>query len=182
MEPDKRIGKIFTAISVAILVLLALPVVVSTFYPWTKLACTEEDINLLTGHARITKYYWYIQLSQTVEETELSTILKQTPTSDDKDWVRVNTFNTGSRHSPYHKYHGTFGDIAMFTMAIEDAEYSGNKWSEDARRKAAQEMLRAIRLQSGREYSEQIRNMIDELESQAHIKPTDVPEFIPKYP
>ncbi len=84
------------------------PLVVPVFTPWSGTNCRHQDINIKTGQARYSHYLWFIEVSERIEHTPLSSTLEGETVDvvNIKAWHRVNTVSLGGSHSPHYKFHG----------------------------------------------------------------------------
>ena len=107
--------RLLASVTAAVLIL---PIAISLFHPWTRLCCEVQEINITTGQARLSRYFWFMKLSERVEETPLSHALggETVNAADIEPWHRVNTFSPGIPNSPHHRFHG----------ALSQAEATGN--------------------------------------------------------
>ena len=111
----------------AVLVLGALtPVVVPIYRPWIELNCVLTEVNIATGHLRKTRSLWYLEVSQWVEENELSRTLMKTPEGHQDAWRAVAIRSFGTDHSPQYYYSLASQQIFQFNMLCE-ARYFTNQ-------------------------------------------------------
>ena len=112
----KRIWTILVVIAVG---LLLAPFVVPLFSPWSPINCEDQDINIKTGQARYSRMFYYVKVSERIEDTPLSLALQGevVDVADIKAWHRVNTFSCGSpRVSPHYIYHGALNQASLMEM------------------------------------------------------------------
>ena len=138
-----RYRRLLIRLTVAVL-LVAVVVVVfvpSLVAPWSRLHNEEQEIDLYSGRARVTRYFLYRQVGQDVHETPLSEAIAKNgrPDSGEK-WVMVNIFQPGVRHSPHFRYHGAFGEANTLAKLWESYDCDA-----EARAKSGRQLLRAMR-------------------------------------
>jgi len=92
----------------ALVILIGVPLLVPLIYPWTAINVRHQDINIKTGHARFSRYVWFIRVSRRTEDTPISTALagKTVDVAPVKSWHRVNTLSPGVPNSPHYVFHG----------------------------------------------------------------------------
>jgi len=112
--------------------------VCSIFFPWSRLNCRHEDVDIRTGRVRYTRYLLYARVSQRIVDSVLTQALPQEAVKDvQPDWHRVNTFSPGLTHSPHYTYHG-----GLFTVRLVEQAWQEAVFTERARRQVAETVLR----------------------------------------
>ena len=85
--------------------------------PWSRLNNEEQEIDLYSGRARVRRYFLYYQVRQDLRETPLSqAIASDGPSGTSEQWVKVNIFQPGVRHSPHFIYHGAFAQANQLAI------------------------------------------------------------------
>lgn len=105
---------------------------------WSRINCWNYDIDVKSGRIRYTRYLCYVQVADRVEDSALSSILKdQMSVAGPPEWRRVHTFSPGVRHSPHYVYHSAISQI-------KDIEtiWTVDKFTDDAKRRTAADLLK----------------------------------------
>jgi hypothetical protein len=109
--------------------------------PWSRLNNEEQELDLVSGRTRFTRHFLYCRVRRDVRATPLSEALAASGAPESgEEWVRVNIFQPGVRHSPHFIYHGAFGNAKQIQTFWE--LYS---FDRQARAKSARQLLRAMR-------------------------------------
>jgi hypothetical protein len=68
----------------------------------------------MTGKLRFTRYLFYCNISERIEDSPISTVLPaEMIASSTPVWHRVNTFSPGIHHSPHYIFHSAIHQIHM---------------------------------------------------------------------
>lgn len=109
--------------------------------PWSRLNNEEQELDLLSGRARFTRYFFYCKISQEVRETPLSEVLDSSHNNNGTErWVKVNVFQPGGSHSPHFIYHGAFAQTRQLANYWEI-----DNFTPSARAKSARQLLKVWR-------------------------------------
>lgn len=148
----KKNAKIIVAAVVAVAVMT--PFVAPLFFPWTKLNSEDQEINIKTGQARYTRYVWYIQVSQRIEDTPLSEAMEGDviDVADIEPWHFANTFSPGVPNSPHYLFHSALYQARQLKDYGEFFEASGvpkreiattvlTLWQQSGKSRSADEYL-----------------------------------------
>ena len=102
-------------------ILLAGPWVIPAVTPWSAINCRDQEINIKTGQARYSRYLWYVKISERVEATILSQVLrgKAVNPADIAPWHMVNRFSPGLHHSPHYSFHGALAQMREIELLFE---------------------------------------------------------------
>jgi hypothetical protein len=144
--------------------------------PWSRLNNEEQELDLLSGRARFTRYFFYCQISQEVRETPLSEALDSSDKNDGKEqWVKVNVFQPGVSNSPHFIYHGAFVQTGQLAKYWE----TGN-FTPSARAKSARQLLKVWRdggsYHAANPYFENLVELIVERNSDEPITVDEIPD------
>ena len=109
--------------------------------PWSRLNNEEQELDLLSGRARFSRYFLYCQVRRDVHETPLSEALGAggEPAGGER-WVKVNVFQPGVSNSPHFYYHGAFFQIGQLGKY-----WQTGRFDRGARAKTARQLLRVWR-------------------------------------
>ncbi len=151
----KKKAKIIVGAVVAAVVLT--PMVAPLFFPWTKLNCEDQEINIKTGQARYTRYVWFIQISQRTEDTPLSEAMEGEviDVADIEPWHFANTFSPGVPNSPHYLFHSALHQARQLKDREEFFVASGvpkreiattvlTSWQQSGSSRSADEYLREL--------------------------------------
>jgi len=119
-------------------VLLGAPFVVPMFSLWSRINCREQEVDVLSGLRRDTRYIYWVPVSRKVTDTPLSAARSNvSSTTIEPQWESVNTFGPYTRHSPHYIYHAAFSQIGQLELLWTEFEFDVVK-----RRDSAQGLLR----------------------------------------
>jgi hypothetical protein len=77
----------------------------------------HQEVDIMTGRLRFTRYHRSCMVSQKIESSPLSEALPSKMVSDAKpEWHSVNTFSFGSSVSPHHIFHGGIAQIRSLEL------------------------------------------------------------------
>ena len=128
----------FLLILLGIVVFLSAPFVVTMFSPWSRINCRQQEVDVLSGLRRDTRYIYWVPVSRNVTNTHLSDALSgEAPTTNVPRWEFVNAFGPYTRHSPHYIYHAAFNQIWQLQLIWTEFEFDAVK-----RRESAQGLLR----------------------------------------
>jgi hypothetical protein len=106
--------------------------VVPRFFPWTRLACSTESIDINSGRVRREAWLLGVRRSDLVEETEISAkyrrLVGEPPAPE---WRPVMTLSPWMPYSPHYAYHGAVYDMLRLNEAFQYQAFS-----ESAQRQA----------------------------------------------
>jgi hypothetical protein len=109
---SKRIRNIVLGLLVLLVVSAALVVVVvPIFMSWTKLNCSDQELDINSGRLRFSRYVLFFRVSQRIEDSPLTKALPADLLRHDAEWHMVNRFSPGVRHSPHYAFHGGIHQI-----------------------------------------------------------------------
>lgn len=135
---------ILAIIGVPVIVLLVL---MSGLVGWSDLNSVHYDVDISTGRIRRTRYLFYCNISENIEDSVITKALPPDRLSiAQPEWHRVNTFCGVSRVSPHHGFHGTLGDLRMLAEA-----QSWISFTDEAKQQVAERVLQLWR-SSNRDY------------------------------
>ena len=114
------------------------PFVVPVFSSWSRINCREQEVDVLSGRRRDTRYIYWVPVSREVTNTPLSEALSSEflKTALPR-WEPVNSFGPYNRHSPHYIYHEAFSQIRELQLIWTEFEFDAPK-----RRESAQGLLR----------------------------------------
>lgn len=158
---------------------LGLGIALSGLFTWSRLNCWDEEIDILSGRMRYTRYLFYCRVSERVASTELSEALR--PTDFDPDapkWRKVNTFSPGVHHSPHYAYHAASAQTRTLVMYWRMGQFT-----PAARRESALRLLADYQRGKGyfvaEPYLRQLSDLVGERFVQKPVIPvemTDLPK------
>lgn len=112
--------------------------VCSIFFPWSRLNCRHEDVDIRTGRVRYTRYLLYARVSQRIVDSVLTQALPLEAVKDvTPDWHRANTFSPGLTNSPHYTYHA-----ALHTIRVVERAWGTADFTSQAKRELAETVLR----------------------------------------
>ena len=122
-------------IGVLATVFLLAPVVVPLFCPWSEINCRHQDINIKNGQTRISRYLWFVKVSESMAGTPLSVALRgeTVDVADIEAWQRVNTFCLGTGHSPHYHFHSALHQAEQIDMIESMLEVTPERKQEIAK-------------------------------------------------
>ena len=125
---------------VAVVALAVLLLVFPIFAPWTPLNCQHQDVDIMTGRLRFTRYLLFRKVSERVEDSSLSKVLPaDMVTAAGPQWRRVNTFSPGFSSSPHYAFHGAINQICTLSDIWERSEVYG--FPDDMKQRTALHIL-----------------------------------------
>jgi hypothetical protein len=107
---SKRIRKIVFGLLMVLAISSAF-VVVPIFMPWTKLNCSDQELDINSGRLRLSRYVLFFRISQRIEDSPLTKALPADLLHHDAEWHMVNRFSPGVRHSPHYAFHSGIHQI-----------------------------------------------------------------------
>jgi hypothetical protein len=113
--------RVLACVVAAIVLLFLTVVLIRMDDPWSELACTHEEIDIVTGRVRITTYRAFCKTSENIQNSELTEALLPEDLKAPAQWRRVNTFAPGLSHSPHYRFHGAFAQIPFLRLAWASA-------------------------------------------------------------
>jgi hypothetical protein len=106
--------------------LLLAPFVVPVFSLWSRINCREQEIDVLSGLRRDTRYIYWIPIDRKVSETLISKALSaDDPAKNSHRWEPVNTFGPYTRHSPHYIYHAAISQIRKLHLIWAEYDFGG---------------------------------------------------------
>jgi hypothetical protein len=125
-------------VTLGIVCLLLAPFVVPLFSLWSCINCREQEIDVLSGLRRDTRYIYWIPISRKISGTAISKELSvDQSTKRSHQWEQVNTLGPYTRHSPHYIYHAALTQIAVLQLIWDEWEIGVT-----ARQASAQGLLR----------------------------------------
>ncbi|MHC4881571.1 MAG: hypothetical protein ACYTEN_02635 [Planctomycetota bacterium] len=84
----------------------------------SKINCTVQEVNIQTGQLRRCRYFYYIKVSEVLQETAIAECVDEPVVfRDTKAWWRINAFGPFRKVSPYYVFHTTvWGDMRDFSL------------------------------------------------------------------
>ena len=126
------IGATATITAMAVLML-----VVPVFVPWTPLNCRHQEVDIMSGRLRFTRYLLFCKVSERIEDSPISKELPEDAVAPAvPEWHRVNTFSPGVHHSPHYIFHSAIYQIHALAGIWEMSELP-----KDLRRQTAVHVL-----------------------------------------
>ena len=168
MMKRKSVKRLGIAAGILLAVVILAPFIIPLVIPWSQINCRHQDINITTGQARFSRYFWFVKVSERVEDTSLSKILdgEEVRISDIKPWHRVNTFSPWQT-SPHHFFHSAFFEIGLLSWILRM-----NEAPLEIRKEAAREVLKAWQHSgSDSEANKYLNELRDTLEKKALPQP-----------
>ena len=126
------------------------------FFPWSKLNCWTQEVDITTGSIRHTRYLLWMQTSQRIEETLVSKTAEAS--ADSPQWHIANTFSPGVHNSPHYMFHGAVSQIRLLEIAWELGEFS-----EEARQVSARQLLQRWQKDGNDEGAKQVNVALSNL-------------------
>ncbi len=74
------------------------------FFPWSKLNCWSNEVDISTGRIRHTRHLFWRQISESIEESPVSRALGTN--IGPEVWMFDSTFSPNVRNSPHYAFHG----------------------------------------------------------------------------
>src|SRR5262245_54527345 len=75
------------------------------FFPWSRINCTTQDVDIYSGRIRHSRYLLFVPVERKVEDSALTkALLPEDTASIRADWRRALTFSSGLRNSPNYFY------------------------------------------------------------------------------
>ncbi len=105
------------------------------FFPWSKLNCWSNEVDLSTGRIRHTRHLFWRQVSQSIEESPVSRALGTN--IGPEVWEFDSTFSPNVRNSPHYSFHGAKGQL----RTLETTWRLGN-FTPEAKAQTAEWLLR----------------------------------------
>jgi hypothetical protein len=113
----------FHIVIFGIVCLLVAPFVVPFFSLWSCINCREQEIDVLSGLRRDSRYIYWIPISRKMSDTSVSKALStDESTKNSHRWESVNSFGPYTRHSPHYIYHGAFSQINQLQLIWDEHE------------------------------------------------------------
>jgi hypothetical protein len=138
-----RHRKLVACLAVTVVIVVAAVVVFmpGLVAPWSRLNNEEQEIDLYSGRARITRHFLWRRVRQDVRDTPVSeAIAANGGASDAEKWVMVNIFQPDVSNSPHFVYHGALSQANWMLLLWEM-----HKCDSHARAKTARQLLRVWR-------------------------------------
>ena len=111
----------FHIVILGIVSLLLAPFVVPFFSLWSCINCREQEIDVLSGLRRDTRYIYWIPISRKISGTLVSKSLSiDGSTKNPPRWESVNSFGPYTRHSPHYIYHAAFSQISQLQLIWDE--------------------------------------------------------------
>jgi hypothetical protein len=112
-----------------------IPFVVSFFNPWSGINCSHQDIDITTGQARYSRQFWFVQVSERIEDTYVSRAAGTEPPADParRQWHRVNTFSPWISHSPHYRFHAALSQVRLLEVIVEYVQIPADQEQQVAR-------------------------------------------------
>lgn len=100
---------------------LLAPFVVPLFSLWSCINCREQEIDVLSGLRRDSRYIYWIPISRKISGTSISKALSMDEsTKNPHRWESVNSFGPYTRHSPHYIYHAAFSQINQLQLIWDE--------------------------------------------------------------
>lgn len=107
------------------------------FLPWSPINCRHEEVDILSGRIRHTRYLLFYRIENRVEDSPVTkALLHEDLPPRAPEWHRVNTFSPNGRISPHYSYHGAIAQIRELQLC-----WDSGKFTREARRKSARRLL-----------------------------------------
>jgi hypothetical protein len=111
----------FHIVILGIVCLLLAPFVVPFFSLWSCINCRLQEIDVLSGLRRDTRYIYWIPISRRIRGTSVSKVLSIDKfTKNPPRWESVNSFGPYTRHSPHYIYHAAFSQISHLQLIWDE--------------------------------------------------------------
>jgi hypothetical protein len=145
-------------------------------FPWSRLNCWTESIDITCGRYRYERYLFFVKWTDSVEDTALSRLHRDLIGEPSEPvWRRVNTFSPGVRHSPHYIHHGSLHAAKRLTSAFDQASFRS-----DAQKKAIETFFRLLQEDDrdfrASNYAISIWELAASTESDIEIAREDLPE------
>jgi hypothetical protein len=113
----------FHLLVLGLISLLLAPFVVPVFSLWSRINCREQEVDVLSGLRRDTRYIYWIRIDRKISETSISKALSVDASAKNSHrWEPVNTFGPYTRHSPHYSYHAAFSQIWQLQLIWDEYE------------------------------------------------------------
>lgn len=132
----RRVGRRWLRVAVATVILGGVALLVaSSLFPWTRLNCLHQDVDVRSGRLRDTRYLFYCRVSEQVRDSGISLALgPEAGVAGTADWRRVITLSPPfTRHSPHYVFHSASAQIHSIEGAWQVAPFSSEAKREIAR-------------------------------------------------
>ena len=107
----------FHIVILGIVCLLLAPFVVPFFSLSSCINCREQEVDVLSGLRRDTRYIFWIPISREISGTSVSKALSiDESTKNPAHWESVNSFGPYTQHSPHYIYHAAFSQISQLQL------------------------------------------------------------------
>src|SRR5262245_32956245 len=117
---SKRLRYVTTITLIFLTIAVATCIILPIFMPWTKLNCTDQELDINSGRLRFSQYVLFCRVSQRIEDSPLSSALPpDTFSRGDAEWRHVNRFSPGVHHSPHFAFHSGIFQIRSLADAWE---------------------------------------------------------------
>ena len=131
MGRKRILGVPLLASTTVLLVLLSAPFVVPLFHPWSTINCKRQEIDILTGLRRDTRFLYGVPISRKFQTTVLAPEIAATSIQNAR-WKVVNTFDLYTKHSPHHAYHSAFSQMHTLGLIWEDKSFDAARRKDSA--------------------------------------------------
>lgn len=124
MHKYKIKGIIWRIITILSMLAVVLPLISPFIYPWSRLNCFIESIDVMTGRYQKKQYIWWICISEEIKDTDISkAYMSYYNDTYTPQWRIVNVISLPLRSSPQYKYHRAFNAADELMHVIERADY-----------------------------------------------------------
>ncbi len=180
-SPRPKIVKwILLSLAGVALVLLTLFFVVPLFFPWTRLNCWHDQIDITCGRYRYQRYLLGVKVAERVEETELSGMYRDlVGEPPEPEWRLVSTRCPWYPYGPHYRYHSALWAVQTLCETFDRA-----KFSDEAKKAVIVDFLRLLQ-EDGRDgrAREHVRNVFSfALSSEERAATTIDPDELPSPP
>lgn len=123
----------FRILKLGMIALLLAPFIIPLFLPWSRINCREQEVDILTGLTKHTRYLYWIPITSNVRNSPVSdAIFKSPPANHTPQWKSANTFGPYTQHSPHYIYHSAISQMRNLQLIWEMYEFDPEKRKESA--------------------------------------------------
>jgi hypothetical protein len=132
-SPRQSRSRPWVLIGVVVL-LIGVLISVSGVFPWSRLNCREEEVDINSGRPRYRHYLLYVCVKDRTGESWVSRALPENKSL--ADWRPVNTFSPGVHYSPHYAFHSAIHHLRVLEGLDQMVPFE-----PDAKRKVAQHVI-----------------------------------------
>jgi hypothetical protein len=108
---SKRFKYLVLGLLTLLAILTVILFIVPVFMPWTRLNCSDQELDINSGRLRFSRYVLFYRVYQRIEDSRLTKALPADLLRPEAEWYMVNRFSPGIHHSPHYIFHGGIHQI-----------------------------------------------------------------------